>query len=46
MHKTLQIPMFFEGGKKTCELQHVLAGNAGIYTLFAMSRKRGRRETL
>ena len=48
MHKTLQIQVFLKAKqKKNCKLfGGLIAKNVGIYTVFEMSRKRGRHETL
>ena len=51
MHKTLQIPVFLEAMQKNSAVNYsifgkLIAHNAGIYTVFGMSRKRGRREPL
>ena len=50
MHKTLQIPVILKAkAKKHCKLQHsggLIAKNACIHNVFAISRKRGRHETL
>ena len=50
MHKTLQIPVFLQAKQKNTVNYSMfgvlIAKNAGIYTVFAISRKRGRHETL
>jgi len=50
MHKTLQIPVFLKAKQKNTVNYSIFGGmianNAGIYTVFAISRKRGRHETL
>ena len=50
MHKTLQIPVFLKAKQKNPINYSIfgvlLAKNAGIYSVFAISRKRGRHETL
>ena len=50
MHKTLQIPVFLKAKPKNTVNYSIfgkfIAKNAGIYTVFAISRKRGRHETL
>ena len=49
MHKTLQIPVFLKAKQKNTVNYNIFGGliakNAGIYTVFAISRKRGRHET-
>jgi len=50
MRKTLQIPVFLKAKQKSTENYNIfgvlIAKNAGIYTVFTISRKRGRHETL
>ena len=49
MQKTLQIPVFLKAKQKIAIYSifgGLIAKNAGIYTVFAISRKRGRHETL
>jgi hypothetical protein len=50
MDKILQIPVFFESNAKNTINYNILAGllakNAGIYNVFALSRKRDRHEAL
>ena len=50
MHKTLQIPVFLKAQQKNIVnysiFGELIAKNAGIYSAFAISRKRGRHETL
>ena len=50
MHKTLQIPVFLQAKKKNTVnyiiFGELIAKNAGIYSAFAISRKRGKHETL
>ena len=50
MHKTLQIPVFLKAKQQTTVNYSIIGGlienNDGIYTMFGMSRKRGRHETL
>ena len=50
MHKTLQIPVFLKAKQKNTINYSIFGGliakNAGIYSVFAISRKRGRHETL
>ena len=51
MHKRLQIPVFLEAMQKKTAVNYsifgkLIADNGGIYTVFGMSRKRGRREPL
>ena len=50
MHKTLQIPACLKAKQKNIVnysiVGRLIAKNAGIYTVFAISRKRGRYETL
>jgi hypothetical protein len=50
MHKTLQIPVFLKAKKKNTVNYSIFGGlitkNAGIYSVFASTRKRGRHETL
>ena len=50
MHKTPQIPVFLKAKQKNTVNYSIfgklVAKNAGIYTVFAISRKRGRHETL
>ena len=50
MHKTLQIPVFLKAKQKSIVNYNIfgklIAKHAGIYTVFGMSRKRGRHETL
>ena len=50
MHKTLQIPVFLKTQQKNIVnysiFGELIAKNAGIYSAFAISRKRGRHETL
>ena len=48
-YSELKTPLAYAVGEKHCKLQHVgtlIAKNDGIYTVFAISRKRGRHETL
>ena len=50
MHETLQIPVFLKAQQKNTVNYSIFGGliakNAGIYGGFALSRKRGRHETL
>ena len=50
MHKTLQIPVFLQAKQKNIVnysiFGELIAKNASIYNAFAISRKRGRHETL
>ena len=50
MHKTLQIPVFLKAKKKNTVNYSIFGGlitkNAGIYSVFASTRKRGRHKTL
>ena len=50
MHKTPQIPVFLKAKQKNIVNYSIfgalIAKNAGIYNVFAISRKRGRHETL
>ena len=50
MHKTLQIPAFLKAKQKNTVNYSIfgmlIAKNASIYTVFTISRKRGRHETL
>ena len=50
MHKTPQIPVFLKAKQKNTVNYSIFGGliakNAGIHSVFAISRKRGRHETL
>ena len=50
MHKTLQIPVLLKAKQKNTVNYSIFGGliakNASIYMAFAISRKRGRHETL
>ena len=50
MHKTLQIPVFLKAKQKNIVNYSIFGGliakNAGIYNVSAISSKRGRHETL
>ena len=50
MHKTLQIQVFLKAKQKNTVNYSIFGGliakNAGFYTVFAISRKRGRHDTL
>jgi hypothetical protein len=50
MHKILRIPLFLTAKQKTNTNYSIFGGliakNAGIHSVFAISRKRGRHETL
>ena len=50
MYKTLQIPVFLKAKQKNILNYNIFGGliakNASIYNVFAISRKRGRHETL
>ena len=50
MHKTLQIPVFLKAKQKNTVNYSIfgvlIAKNAGVHSVFAISRKRGRHETL
>ena len=50
MHKTLQIPVFLKAKPKNTINYSIFGGliakNDGIYSVFTISRKRGRDETL
>ena len=50
MHKTLQIPVFLKAKQKNTVNYSIFGGliaeNAGIYGVFAISRKGGKHETL
>jgi len=50
MHKTLQIPVFLQAKKKNTVNYNIfgelITKNDSIYTVFAISRKRGKHETL